>query len=334
MILADKIMNERKKNGWSQEVLAEKLSVSRQSVSKWESAQSVPDLQKIIQMSEIFGVSTDYLLKDDIEDQVVDASQGFREDVISDPPVRKVTLQEANEYIRVTKLYSPKIALATVLCILSPVVLIGLAGISDARKFGISENAAGGIGIITLIFMVAIAVAMYIIYGRKLDAFKYIKEDLFETEYGVTGMAKEMKQNIESSYMIKTVIGVALCICCPLPLIVSVLIEAEEYIIVLMFCVLLIIVSAAVYLFIIAGGEMNAYCSLLQEGEFTAKEKNAKKKTEPLSGAYWMIITAIYLGVSFYSNGWSRTWIIWPVAGVLFAAISAVLKAVSSSKES
>ena len=59
MILAEKIMEERKKNGWSQEELAEKLSVSRQAVSKWESAQSIPDLQRVIQLSEIFGVSTD-----------------------------------------------------------------------------------------------------------------------------------------------------------------------------------------------------------------------------------------------------------------------------------
>ena len=65
MILAENIMEERKKNGWSQEELAEKLSVSRQAVSKWESAQSIPDLQRVIQLSEIFGVSTDYLLKDD-----------------------------------------------------------------------------------------------------------------------------------------------------------------------------------------------------------------------------------------------------------------------------
>ena len=64
MILADKIMNERKKNGWSQEELAEQLNVSRQSVSKWEGAQAIPDLQKIIAMAELFGVSTDYLLKD------------------------------------------------------------------------------------------------------------------------------------------------------------------------------------------------------------------------------------------------------------------------------
>ncbi|MBO4900824.1 MAG: helix-turn-helix transcriptional regulator, partial [Lachnospiraceae bacterium] len=58
MILADKIIELRKRAGWSQEDLAEKLDVSRQSISKWESAQSVPDMNKIIKLSELFGVST------------------------------------------------------------------------------------------------------------------------------------------------------------------------------------------------------------------------------------------------------------------------------------
>ena len=66
MILADKIIEERKKNGWSQEELANKLGVSRQAVSKWESAGAIPDLKRILQMSELFGVTTDYLLKDRI----------------------------------------------------------------------------------------------------------------------------------------------------------------------------------------------------------------------------------------------------------------------------
>ena len=48
MILADKIINLRKKNGWSQEELAEKLGVTRQSISKYEGAQSIPDLDKIL----------------------------------------------------------------------------------------------------------------------------------------------------------------------------------------------------------------------------------------------------------------------------------------------
>ena len=84
MILADKIMKHRKQNGWSQEELAEKMNVSRQAVSKWESAQSVPDLDKILKLSRIFGVTTDYLLKDEIE-----ADTFTDEDTL--PPVRNPT---------------------------------------------------------------------------------------------------------------------------------------------------------------------------------------------------------------------------------------------------
>ena len=65
MILADKITALRKKAGWSQEELAEQLGVTRQSVSKWEGAQSVPDMDKVVQMSRLFGVTTDFLLEEE-----------------------------------------------------------------------------------------------------------------------------------------------------------------------------------------------------------------------------------------------------------------------------
>ena len=69
MILADKIVSLRKKAGWSQEDLAENLGVTRQSVSKWEGAQSVPDMDKVVQMSRLFGVTTDFLLKDELSEE-------------------------------------------------------------------------------------------------------------------------------------------------------------------------------------------------------------------------------------------------------------------------
>ena len=64
MTFSDKLIALRRKAGWSQEELAERLNVSRQSVSKWESAQSMPDIDKIVQLSSLFSVATDYLLKD------------------------------------------------------------------------------------------------------------------------------------------------------------------------------------------------------------------------------------------------------------------------------
>ena len=88
MILADKLIDLRKKNGWSQEDLADKLGVSRQSISKWESAQSVPDMNRILKLSEIFGVSTDYLLKDELGPEAMGGELVPTPD--PEPPLRQV----------------------------------------------------------------------------------------------------------------------------------------------------------------------------------------------------------------------------------------------------
>lgn len=65
MKLSDKIVQLRKSNGWSQEDLAEKLNVSRQTISRWEGATAQPDAANLLQLSKLFGVTTDYLLNDD-----------------------------------------------------------------------------------------------------------------------------------------------------------------------------------------------------------------------------------------------------------------------------
>ena len=82
MIFADKLIALRKKFGWSQEELAEKLGVTRQSVSKWEGAQSVPDIDKILQLSRLFGVTTDYLLKDELGEPEYTAGDDARKGAI------------------------------------------------------------------------------------------------------------------------------------------------------------------------------------------------------------------------------------------------------------
>lgn len=67
MTIGEKIQRLRKERGLSQEALAGMLYVTRQTVSKWELGQSTPDLALIAQLSELFQVSADYLIKDDAE---------------------------------------------------------------------------------------------------------------------------------------------------------------------------------------------------------------------------------------------------------------------------
>lgn len=136
MIFADKLITLRKKAGWSQEELAEKLNVTRQSVSKWEGAQSVPDIDKILQLSCLFGVTTDYLLKDDA------AEPEYTEDDTS--PLPRVTLVQANDYLAKAKANAPRLALATALCVVSPIPLLALGALSEAGLFGIWDDLAGG----------------------------------------------------------------------------------------------------------------------------------------------------------------------------------------------
>ena len=123
MILADKITEERKKNGWSQEELANQLGVSRQAVSKWESAGAVPDLQRILQMSELFCVSTDYLLKDEMKAENItyhESTESYAE------TLKKVTMENANEFLDMKRNGSKVMANATSMCISSPILLICL----------------------------------------------------------------------------------------------------------------------------------------------------------------------------------------------------------------
>ena len=169
MILGDKILQLRKQNGWSQEELAAQLGVSRQSVSKWESGTSIPDLERILKISQIFGVSTDYLLKDEMEEASEEVKFVIEEEEES---LRKVSLEEAGEYLEEIKSYAPKMAAAVAVCILSPIPLILLGGMSEYGKLSINENMAGGIGTAILLLLIACAVGVFISLGIKMEKYE------------------------------------------------------------------------------------------------------------------------------------------------------------------
>ena len=325
MILADKIIDLRKKNGWSQEELAEQLNVSRQAVSKWEGAQSVPDLARILQMAELFGVTTDYLLKDEMEAEEMTVGSAATE-----MPIRRLTMEEANEFIECQMRESGKIALGVLLCILSPVCLISLG--AEAAKGVLSETTAGAAGIVILLGMIAAAVALFITSGMRSEKWQFLEKEEFESEYGVEGMARERQKAMRSGFVRNITVGVVLCILSPVPLILSGLMETEV-VSAHMVSFLLAMVGAAVVLFIRAGMPHEALEKLLQEGDYTAEKKRSAPLMERVAAVYWTVAAAVYLAWSFMTDGWGETWIVWPVAGVLFAAVAAIVEASGKNRE-
>lgn len=316
MILADKIIRLRKKLGWSQEELAEKMNVSRQAVSKWEGAQTVPDLGKVLLLSQLFGVTTDYLLKDELE------IEEFTDDD-TEASVKRVSLQEARDFMQWRQNAAKRIALATFLCILCPVPLMLLGAATEIPTFGMSENLAAGIGVVLLILMVAAAVAVFVFCDFKNAPYEFLQKENFETEYGVTGMVREAQNAYRTTYVKSNTIATCLCVLSPIPLLIGAFTENGLFV-VLMLCVTLGVVGVGVTLFILAGTRWESMQMLLKEGDYSDTRKKRRKVTEVISTVYWLSATAIYLGWSFLTNDWHMTWLVWPIAGVLFAGVQAI----------
>ena len=316
MILADKIIRLRKKNGWSQEELADKMNVSRQAVSKWEAAQTTPDLEKILQLGNLFGVTTDYLLKDELVDEE------FVEGV-DETPIRKISLAEANDYLEQRKNASVQIAIATLLCIISPILIFLLLAFSECTSIPITENLAVGIGMVALFSLVTIAVVIYIRVGFKNAPYDFLQKEPFETEYGVTGLAREKQKTYRNTYIKYNIFGTCACILSPVPLICAAL-SGKGLLVMIMLCVTLLTVAIGVMFFIVAGVRWASMQKLLKEGEFSEKGKQKNKIIEAIGTVYWLLATAIYLGWSFLTSDWHITWVIWPIAGVLFAVVELV----------
>lgn len=354
MKLADKIILLRKQKGWSQEELAAQMDVSRQSVSKWESGASMPDIDKIILLSQIFGTTTDYLLKEennevqDLEDAKHDNQEELgmkcEEDSENAEDIRDseekeiyISRLEANEYLETMKQAAKRIAWGVFLCILSPAPMMFLIALQHTGKYHFSEDTAGILGICILLPIVAIAVAIFIITGLKISKFEFVEKELVTLDADVKGEIKTQSEEFAPKFAKNIAIGVVFCIVAVIPMMLAAIndkeeAEQEDVLVVAMLGVLLVFVAIGVYRFVKMGIVKDSYDKILGQGDYTAEKKVNNKKNDTFSGVYWMLVTAIYLAYSFITMEWHRSWIIWPVAGVLFAAITLILNATVNKK--
>ena len=315
MILADKIIRLRKKNGWSQEELADKMNVSRQAVSKWESAQTIPDLEKILQLGALFGVTTDYLLKDEIEEEE------FLNDDSSGTTVKKISIEEANTYLEQRKRASWRIAFATFLCILSPITIMVLSILSELPNPIITETMAGAVGLTVLFAFVLCAVPIYIYCGFKNQPYAFLDKNIpFELEYGVKGLVTEKKNAFRPTYISYNIIATCICIFAVVPLVLLSFTE-NEILVAVALGLLMIIAGIGAGMFIVAGTQNASMQKLLQEGDFTTKEKKRNGVKEAVGFAYWGVLTAIFLTWSFLTNHWHISWLVFAIGGVLFPIV-------------
>ena len=315
MLLADKIVTLRKRAGWSQEELAAQLGVSRQSVSKWEGAQSVPDMQKVVQMSRLFGVTTDYLLKEEL---------GEPEPAPAEPDALLccVTMEQAADYLAQRQAAAPKLALAALLL---------LAALSDRPGAALSENAAAGIGLCVLLVLVAVAAAVFITCAAQVKAYAFLESEPFETAYGVTGMVRERRAAFAPRHTRGKVVGTVLCILSAVPLFIAVCLDGPDLLYVGAVCLLLVLAGVGGAVLVSGGVYWVAMDRLLEEDDYARPRKRQNGVVGAVSAIYWLTATAAYLLWTF-GPWWDAqpqdTWILWAVAGVLYGAVMALVRGI------
>jgi len=327
MILADKIIDERKKNGWSQEDLADKLGVSRQSVSKWESAQSVPDLQRVLELSKLFGVSTDYLLKDSEVREVIDAVDS------DETEVRRVTMEDANTFLSFNRMFAGKISLGALIAILCPIPMIVMVALSKMGTLPLTEDRAGALGIVMLLAIVAVSLIFFIPAGIAASKWEWLEEDVFDSEYGVEGMLRDKAEKFNPTFIKSITGGTVIILLGVIALITGAVIdENNEPLCMLLLAGMLACIACGAFVIIHAGIIKDGFEKMLQEGDYT-RENKSNTLMKVITPVYWLVATAIYLAWSLPTNAWDISWVVWPIAGVLFGGLVIVLKTVGAPKK-
>ncbi len=345
MKLAEKIYQERRKLGLSQEQFAEQMDISRQAVSKWESGQSMPDLDKIVVMSQIFGVSTDYLLKEDDNAQAESYHTEYMDDNVDvfahnkesesytsyesqeeQVSLKELSMEEVASYQKTHISSTKQIALGVFLCIIG-VVLTELTMLLSVNLFFVNGDALEGF---PMLICVTIAVALFVPAGMALSKYEYMEKIPFVLPQG----EKERLEVEMESFQRKFATGITAGVVCILLGVLSA--ACMEYLTEVTgnkmwdesgsTISLLTFVAAGVYVLVRCGMKMGMYNVLLQKEDYSvSKKQNLRNKDSVMglvAGVYWCLITAVFLAYSFITGDWGRSWIVWPVAGCVFGAIA------------
>ncbi len=247
----------------------------------------------------------------------------------------RLSFDQAKEYLRAEEKFGIKIGIGVALCILSPCLSV-IMDVFCVLGF-VSHGIADSFGAVGLFCVVAAAVGILITSGMAHDKYDRYKKGRIILDSGTKTLLTEEFETYQPVFGRMIACGVILCILSVVPAILtegffgSTFFAWTENLSALS---LFGFVAAGVYLFITAGIKQGAYETLLGTGGHSVKKKKKKDKwISIIASIYWPIVTAVYLSVSFVTMDWGRTWIIWPITGILFGGISAVISQLLNQEE-
>ena len=298
MSFAENLQFLRKQKEITQEQMAEMLDVSRQSVSKWESAQSYPEMEKLLLICRLFHCNMDTLMQGDLSKAFAKDSYGYD-----------------RQKDRFSKWISAEIG----------IIILGVSAMLFLTGAGMSEEFAS----VIFFLMLIVAVMIIVVMGMQMERFRQ-KHPVIEDFY-----TEEEKDQAYRKFTVRVAVGVGIILVGLLLVMTgeavlgeidiatpSVWIRQSDHFINGLF---LLLVAIGVTILVYAGLQKEKYNveNYNKEGNPSPERKKRNALTAKLCGCIMMLATCVYLFWSFMTANWEITWIVYPIAGI-FCGIAAV----------
>lgn len=301
----------RKAKGWTQTELADKLGVTNQAISKWENGDSFPDTAILIPLSELFGVTTDYLLKgkyNTANDTDKTNSSAAKEKNDAEKP-EELTSNKPNDW---------KKKFALLLCTGLGIIFLGVIEIILVALLN-EDFILYGTSLMILFFAAGVPV---LVYAGIKDSMYYLNINDSRWQPGIRAFA------------VKIAVGVALCIIAAATFVLCGLAEeypqSETLILAITLSAAFLLIFAATAFFITGG------LSLSNLTRSCAPDYiDHKKKEEGLgrfSGVVMLVATAVYLLFGFLKEIWHPTWVVFVAGGIICAILGVIDDALGKKK--
>ena len=290
MNFAENLQNLRKKKNMTQDELAEKLQVSRQAVSKWESGSGYPETEKIISICEIFDCSMDELVRG------------------------KITLDKKDNYDLVMSTSAKQVAIAVTLILLGVSIFLTIIGLSpDVEQSSL-------IGICVILLGVAFAVPLFIVNGFKIEEFKK-KNPILNNVY----TENELEVG-KTKYTKFTAIGISIILIgvMIMMLLLGLKIGGEESS--LPVAILMYFITIGTSIIVYASNMKEKFDIPKYNKENSLEYKEVKNKVGKICGIIMLITTIIFLIWGFTLNMWEINWMVYPIGGILCGIISIIFE--------
>lgn len=331
-MLAEKIYQLRKAKNWSQEDLAAKIGVSRQSVSKWERGEALPDLERMISLSDVFGVSIDDLIRsnkiaEDNQEEVQSQPETTSPQADQENPLaalNEIDLASAHAYLQVKQVTSQSNAAACFLIIIGSGSFFSLQMMADELPSAFWLQI---IAWVILLASIAIASASFMQNQQLSEEYRWIETQPHQLGFQVQEILERDQKANREIWQKQTITGTSLCILSALPLVITSSILDDDLPIAISLIATIALISAGVYQLMRSSGLKKGYQTLLQGPQASNRlsqtsDDDPEFKKDPIlaqvQNIYWGLVLASYLTISFIFRAWAWSWILFVIAPFLF----------------